>query len=237
MRGSVVARKYAHARCCAIISLHTYVGAMSFTVIACGASPTARSRDEEREAALRRAFPGVVEEGVLADLLLVDRDPLANVKVIDDPAKNFLVERGRPRHDARGTCLAHSRIREGAPHRHCRYGPACGGLLRGRCRIAAGTASRLWPEDLSRSGRHCSRGIAARGCFCRVRENCRWLCTPSASVGFVACTHDRRPAGESRRSATNLNRGVMAPLLRHLDGTIIGRKVSRDDTSATGEST
>jgi imidazolonepropionase-like amidohydrolase len=34
---------------------------------------------------------GVVEEGALADLLLVDGDPLANIKVIEDPAKNFLV--------------------------------------------------------------------------------------------------------------------------------------------------
>ncbi len=34
---------------------------------------------------------GVVEEGALADLLLVDGDPLANIKLIADPAKNFVV--------------------------------------------------------------------------------------------------------------------------------------------------
>jgi imidazolonepropionase-like amidohydrolase len=42
----------------------------------------------------RSPYPGklgVVEEGALADLLLVDGDPLANIQLIDDPAKNFLV--------------------------------------------------------------------------------------------------------------------------------------------------
>ena len=34
---------------------------------------------------------GVVEEGALADLLLVDGDPLANLKLVEDPGKNFLV--------------------------------------------------------------------------------------------------------------------------------------------------
>jgi imidazolonepropionase-like amidohydrolase len=34
---------------------------------------------------------GVVEEGALADLLLVDGDPLENIKLIEDPAKNFPV--------------------------------------------------------------------------------------------------------------------------------------------------
>jgi imidazolonepropionase-like amidohydrolase len=34
---------------------------------------------------------GVVEEGALADLLLVDGDPLTNIKLIEDPAKNFVV--------------------------------------------------------------------------------------------------------------------------------------------------
>jgi imidazolonepropionase-like amidohydrolase len=32
-----------------------------------------------------------VQEGALADLLLVDGDPLANIKLVDDPARNFLV--------------------------------------------------------------------------------------------------------------------------------------------------
>ena len=34
---------------------------------------------------------GVVEEGALADLVLVDGNPLENIKLIEDPAKNFLV--------------------------------------------------------------------------------------------------------------------------------------------------
>jgi imidazolonepropionase-like amidohydrolase len=34
---------------------------------------------------------GVVEEGALADLLLVDGDPLANIRLIEDPARNFVV--------------------------------------------------------------------------------------------------------------------------------------------------
>jgi imidazolonepropionase-like amidohydrolase len=42
----------------------------------------------------RTPYPGklgVVEEGALADLLLVDGDPLKNIKLIADPAKNFVV--------------------------------------------------------------------------------------------------------------------------------------------------
>ena len=34
---------------------------------------------------------GVVEEGALADLLLVDGNPLENIKLIADPDRNFLV--------------------------------------------------------------------------------------------------------------------------------------------------
>jgi len=34
---------------------------------------------------------GVVEEGALADLLLVDGDPLTNIKLIADPERNFVV--------------------------------------------------------------------------------------------------------------------------------------------------
>jgi imidazolonepropionase-like amidohydrolase len=34
---------------------------------------------------------GVVREGALADLILVDGDPLANLALIADPAKNFVV--------------------------------------------------------------------------------------------------------------------------------------------------
>ena len=34
---------------------------------------------------------GVVEEGALADLLLVDGNPLENVRLVEDPDKNFVV--------------------------------------------------------------------------------------------------------------------------------------------------
>jgi len=34
---------------------------------------------------------GVVEVGALADLLLVDGDPIANIKLVEDPGKNFVV--------------------------------------------------------------------------------------------------------------------------------------------------
>ncbi|KPF69126.1 hydrolase [beta proteobacterium AAP99] len=43
---------------------------------------------------LRSPYPGklgVVEEGALADLLLVEGDPIANIKLIEDPARNFVV--------------------------------------------------------------------------------------------------------------------------------------------------
>ncbi len=42
----------------------------------------------------RNPYPGklgVVEEGALADLLLVDGDPLANIKLLEDPGKNLVV--------------------------------------------------------------------------------------------------------------------------------------------------
>lgn len=42
----------------------------------------------------RNPYPGklgVVEEGALADLLLVDGDPIANIALLGDPAKNLLV--------------------------------------------------------------------------------------------------------------------------------------------------
>ena len=34
---------------------------------------------------------GVVEEGALADLLLVDGNPLESTKLVEDPDKNFVV--------------------------------------------------------------------------------------------------------------------------------------------------
>jgi imidazolonepropionase-like amidohydrolase len=42
----------------------------------------------------RNPYPGklgVIEAGALADLLLVDGDPIANIKLVEDPEKNFLV--------------------------------------------------------------------------------------------------------------------------------------------------
>lgn len=42
----------------------------------------------------RNPYPGklgVVEEGALADLLLVDGNPIEHIQLIEDPAKNFLV--------------------------------------------------------------------------------------------------------------------------------------------------
>ena len=42
----------------------------------------------------RNPYPGklgIIEEGALADLLLVDGDPLANINLIAEPAKNFVV--------------------------------------------------------------------------------------------------------------------------------------------------
>ena len=43
---------------------------------------------------LRNPYPGklgVVQQGALADLLLVEGDPLANIRLIEDPARNFVV--------------------------------------------------------------------------------------------------------------------------------------------------
>jgi imidazolonepropionase-like amidohydrolase len=34
---------------------------------------------------------GVVEEGAIADLLLVDGNPLENIKLVADPGRNFLI--------------------------------------------------------------------------------------------------------------------------------------------------
>ena len=42
----------------------------------------------------RNPYPGklgVVEEDALADLLLVDGDPIANIKLLEDPGKNLVV--------------------------------------------------------------------------------------------------------------------------------------------------
>lgn len=42
----------------------------------------------------RNPYPGklgVIEQGALADLLLVDGDPIADIKLIEDPAKNLVI--------------------------------------------------------------------------------------------------------------------------------------------------
>ncbi len=41
--------------------------------------------------------PGVVEEGALAELLLIEGDPLRNLELLADPARNFavIVKHGR----------------------------------------------------------------------------------------------------------------------------------------------
>src|SRR5262245_66639533 len=42
----------------------------------------------------RNPYPGklgVVEQGALADLLLVDGDPIANIKLLENPGKNLVV--------------------------------------------------------------------------------------------------------------------------------------------------
>jgi imidazolonepropionase-like amidohydrolase len=39
--------------------------------------------------AIQRSIAAGVEEGALADLLLVDGNPIANIKLIEDPTRNF----------------------------------------------------------------------------------------------------------------------------------------------------
>jgi len=55
---------------------------------------TAANADLLKLSGPRDPYPGklgVVEEGALADLLLVNGDPLTNIKLIEDPAKNFVL--------------------------------------------------------------------------------------------------------------------------------------------------
>ena len=40
---------------------------------------------------LSRASSASSQEGALADLLLVDGDPIANIELVEDPDRNFLV--------------------------------------------------------------------------------------------------------------------------------------------------
>ncbi len=55
---------------------------------------TATNADLLKLSGRRDPYPGklgVIEEGALADLLLVDGDPLANIRLIEDSGKNFVV--------------------------------------------------------------------------------------------------------------------------------------------------
>jgi imidazolonepropionase-like amidohydrolase len=55
---------------------------------------TATNSELFRLSGLRNPYPGklgVVEEGALADLLLVDGNPLEDIKLVAEPAKNFVV--------------------------------------------------------------------------------------------------------------------------------------------------
>lgn len=55
---------------------------------------TADNADLLAMSGLRSPYPGklgVVEQGALADLLLVDGDPIASIKLIEDPEKNFRI--------------------------------------------------------------------------------------------------------------------------------------------------
>jgi imidazolonepropionase-like amidohydrolase len=55
---------------------------------------TATNGELLRLSGLRNPYPGklgVVEEGALADLLLVDGNPLENIKLVADPGKHFLI--------------------------------------------------------------------------------------------------------------------------------------------------
>ncbi len=45
----------------------------------------------QESGALYAASSSVVKEGALADLLLVDGDPIADINLVADPAKNFVV--------------------------------------------------------------------------------------------------------------------------------------------------
>ena len=48
-------------------------------------------RDKMRGKGAPEFWVCVVKPGALADLLLVDGNPIENIRLIEDPAKNFLV--------------------------------------------------------------------------------------------------------------------------------------------------
>ena len=72
------------------------VGDVGYNNIAAGVEATATRTNAELLALSGKRSPyagklGVVEQGALADLLLVEGNPLENIKLIADPAKNFKV--------------------------------------------------------------------------------------------------------------------------------------------------
>jgi imidazolonepropionase-like amidohydrolase len=72
------------------------VGDAGYNNIAAGVEATATRTNAELLALSGKRSPyagklGVVEQGALADLLLVEGNPLENIKLIADPAKNFKV--------------------------------------------------------------------------------------------------------------------------------------------------
>jgi hypothetical protein len=54
---------------------------------------------------------GAVKEGALADLLLVDGDPIANIKLIEDPPTAPAVHRAPPSEQAGGNAWSRRRSR------------------------------------------------------------------------------------------------------------------------------
>ena len=72
-----------------LVKMHKWYSAPELLRMATGANA-----DLLKLSGPRDPYPGklgVVEEGALADLLLVNGDPLTNIKLIEDPAKNFMV--------------------------------------------------------------------------------------------------------------------------------------------------
>jgi imidazolonepropionase-like amidohydrolase len=72
------------------------VGDAGYNNIAAGVEATATRTNAELLALSGKRSPyagklGVVEQGALADLLLVEGNPLENIKLIAEPAKNFKV--------------------------------------------------------------------------------------------------------------------------------------------------
>lgn len=64
------------------------------TGVLSGSNGSISTRQPNVFAALGSPYPGklgVVQQGALADLLLVVGDPITSIALVDDPAKNFVV--------------------------------------------------------------------------------------------------------------------------------------------------